>query len=72
MYMCMCVYIVCIHTHICMYTYVYLSMYIHTWCVCVCPKKDKIWLKVPVYSERGIQTYHKSIPFQDFAFTSHK
>ena len=51
--------------------YIYLCIYIRGVYVCVL-KKRKLWLKVPVYSERGIQMYHKSIPFQDFTSTSYK
>lgn len=57
-----------------MYTCVYLCMYIHMWCVCMCPKKKKrkLWLKVPVYNERGIRVYHKSTIFSGLCFNIQK
>ena len=67
--LCMGLCIIYIHTYMC--THVYLCVYIHIWCVCICPKKKKkknrerkLWLKVPVYDERGIQMHHKSTIFE--------
>ena len=63
-----------IHTY--MYTHVYLCVYIRMWCVCICPKKKererKLWLKVPVYDERGIQMHHKSTIFEGLCLNIQK
>ena len=44
------------------------------WCVCMCPKKKKrkLWLKVPVYNERGIRVHHKSTIFSGLCFNIQK
>ena len=63
-HICVCVYGVYtyIHIYVCVNMYVHACIYTHGVCVYVCAcscilKKRKLWLKVPVYSEGGIQIH---------------
>ena len=50
-------------------------MYVYTYVVCMyvsLKKKRKLWLKVPVYNERGIRVHHKSTIFSGLCFNIQK
>lgn len=48
-------------------------MYVYICGMYVCVlKKEKLWLKVPVYNERGIQMHHKSTIYSGLCFNIQK
>ena len=56
--------------------YIYVCIYIFGVYVSVLKKKKnrerKLWLKVPVYDERGIQMHHKSTIFEGLCLNIQK
>ena len=49
-------------------------MYVYTYVVCMYAslKKRELWLKMPVYNEKGIQMHHKSTIFSGLCLNIQK